>query len=79
MKARDEAHRFAIMANRNSKRKNMHSSILDSVKGIGPKIKERLFHRFKSIDVILKSKEEDLLNIKGINKQIAKDISKLKK
>ena len=79
MKARDEAHRFAIMANRNSKRKNMHSSILDSVKGIGPKIKERLFNRFKSIDVILTSKEEDLLNIKGINKQIAKDISKLKK
>ena len=36
IKARDEAHRFAIKANRNAKRINMQVSILDSIKGIGP-------------------------------------------
>ena len=79
IKARDEAHRFAIRANRIAKRKNMSISILDSISGIGPKTKERLFHRFKSIDVILKAEEEQLMQIKGINKHIAKDIMRMKK
>ena len=79
IKARDEAHRFAIRANRAAKRKNMSISILDSISGIGPKTKERLFHRFKSIDVILKAEEEQLMQIKGINKHIAKDIMRMKK
>ena len=55
IKARDEAHRFAIKANRNAKRINMQVSILDSIKGIGPKTKERLFNEFKSINAILNS------------------------
>ena len=57
----------------------MSISILDSISGIGPKTKERLFNRFKSIDVILKAEEEQLMQIKGINKHIAKDIMKMKK
>ena len=79
IKARDEAHRFAIKANRNAKRKNMQISILDSIRGIGPKTKERLFSRFKSINVILKASKQDLLSIKGINDRIAKEIMGLKK
>ena len=77
-KARDEAHRLAIKANRNAKLKNMKVSILDSVQGIGPKTKERLFNRFKSIDVILSSDLSHLKRIKGINERIAKEIKKLK-
>ncbi len=64
IKARDEAHRFAIKANRNAKRKNMQVSILDSIKGIGPKTKERLFNEFKSINAILNSDIDHLQNIK---------------
>jgi excinuclease ABC subunit C len=76
-KARDEAHRFAIKANRRSKRKDMHTSILDSIDGIGPKTKERLFSRFKSIDVILGLDEEELLKIPRINIKLARKILSL--
>ena len=77
-KARDEAHRFAIIANRQAKRKNMSVSILDSIKGIGPKTKERLFNEFRSIDGILTANENELSKINGINGRIAKDILRLK-
>ena len=79
MKARDEAHRFAIQANRAALRKDVHVSVLDSIKGIGPKTKERLFSKFKSIDAILNSSLETLKGIKGINERIAKEIHLLKK
>ena len=78
IKARDEAHKFAIKANRNAKRKNMQVSILDSIKGIGPKTKERLFNEFKSIDAILNSDITDLQNIRGVDQRIANEIKKLK-
>ena len=78
IRARDEAHRFAIKANRNAKRINMQVSILDSVKGIGPKTKERLFSEFKSINAILNSNIDHLQNIKGVDLRIANEIKKLK-
>jgi excinuclease ABC subunit C len=77
-KARDEAHRFAIKANRVAKRKNMQVSVLDSIRGIGPKTKERLFNKFKSINVILNSDINLLLDIKGVNQRIAEEIKRLK-
>ena len=78
VRARDEAHRFAIKANRNAKRINMQVSILDTIKGIGPKTKERLFNEFKSINAILNSDINHLQNIRGIDRRIAKEIKKLK-
>ena len=78
IKARDEAHRFAIKANRSAKRKNMQVSILDSIKGIGPKTKERLFNEFKSIDAILNSDIKNLQNIRGVDQRIANEIIELK-
>jgi len=76
-KARDEAHRFAIKANRSAKRKKMNLSILDPIRGLGPKTKERLFREFKSIDVILSRKEDELLKVKGVNKKIATEIHRI--
>ena len=78
VRARDEAHRFAIKANRNAKRINMQVSILDTIKGIGPKTKERLFNEFKSINAILNSDINHLQNIRGIDRRIANEIKKLK-
>ena len=77
IKARDEAHRFAIKANRMAKVKDMNISILDSIKGIGPKTKEKLFKRFKTIDGILGSEENDLISVIGISKEIAIQIKRL--
>ena len=78
IKARNEAHRFAIKANRNAKRINMQVSVLDSIKGIGPKTKERLFNEFKSINAILSSDVNHLKNIRGVDQRIANEIKKLK-
>ena len=78
IKARDEAHRLAIKANRSAKRTNMQISILDCVKGIGPKTKERLFNKFKSINAILNSDIKDLQKIRGVDQRIANEIKKLK-
>tara|TARA_Y100000591_G_scaffold304491_1_gene301198 strand:+ start:236 stop:2002 length:1767 start_codon:yes stop_codon:yes gene_type:complete len=78
IKARNEAHRFAIKANRNAKRVNMKVSILDSIKGIGPKTKERLFNEFKSINAILNADFNRLQNIRGVGEQTANEIKKLK-
>ena len=78
IRARDEAHRFAIKANRKAKRMNMHVSILDSIRGIGPKTKERLFNEFKSINAILNSDIRKLQNIRGVDQRIANEIKKLK-
>ena len=78
IKARNEAHRFAIKANRNAKRVNMKVSILDSIKGIGPKTKERLFNEFKSINAILNADINRLQNIRGVGEQTANEIKKLK-
>ena len=77
IRARDEAHRFAIKANRKAKRIDMQVSILDSIKGIGPKTKERLFNKFKSIDAILNADINHLENIKGVDERIANEIRKL--
>ena len=78
IRARDEAHRFAIKANRNAKRVDMQVSILDSIKGIGPKTKERLFNKFKSIDAILRADINDLEDIRGVDQRVAKEIKQLK-
>ena len=77
LSSRDEAHRFAIKANRKAKRIDMQVSILDSIRGIGPKTKERLFNKFKSINAILNSDINDLQKVKGVDRRIANEIKKL--
>ncbi len=46
---RDEAHRFAITNNRNSRLKTAAKSQLDDVAGIGPKTKQKLLEVFGSV------------------------------
>ena len=71
---RDEAHRFAITAQRKKKIKLVNKSFLDDVQGVGPKIKSRLLKKFKSIQNIKRSTIEELMTIKGINEKIANKI-----
>lgn len=46
---RDEAHRFAITNNRNSRLKTAVKSELDNISGIGPKTKQKLLQVFGSV------------------------------
>jgi excinuclease ABC subunit C len=57
---RNEAHRFGITHHRNKRSKNSLVSELDQIEGIGPKTKELLLKKFKSIATIKTSSLEVL-------------------
>ena len=69
---RDEAHRFAISAQR--KKNTIKKSKLDLVPGIGPVLKRRLLNKFKNIKSISETSIEDLMTLNGINEKIAQEI-----
>lgn len=72
--ARDEAHRFGITAHR--KRRNaatLHSE-LDTITGIGSKKRTALLTHFGSVEGVKKAALEDLLSVKGINKNDAEKV-----
>ena len=71
---RNESHRFAIQAQRKSKRKKIVVSQLDTIHGIGKVLKIRLLKEFKSIKNIKLANLNDLMTVKGINEKIAKAI-----
>jgi excinuclease ABC subunit C len=71
---RDEAHRFAISYHRVLRQKDMRTSSLDAITGIGPKRKRALLRHFGSLAAIEKAKAEDLLQIEGIDKKTADNI-----
>jgi excinuclease ABC subunit C len=68
---RDEAHRFAISHHRKRRSKVRHSSVLDSISGIGPVIKRRLFEEFGSLEQMRDSTLERLLKVKGLSSEKA--------
>ena len=70
--ARDESHRFAIIAQRKKKRRGIKKSTLDDINGVGNIIKKRLLSKYKSIKAIKSANIEDLMTVKGINAKIAK-------
>jgi excinuclease ABC subunit C len=71
---RDEAHRFAISAQRKKKQNMIKKSELDLVPGIGNVLKRRLLNKFKNIKSVSDASIEDLMTINGINEKIAKEI-----
>ena len=72
--ARDESHRFAIIAQRKKKRGSIKKSKLDEIDGVGDVIKKRLLSKYKSIKIIRTVNIDDLMTVKGINAKIAKQI-----
>ena len=69
---RDEAHRFAISAQR--KKNTIKKSKLDLIPGIGQVLKRRLLNKFKNIKSVSNASIEDLMTINGINEKIAQEI-----
>jgi excinuclease ABC subunit C len=65
---RNEAHRFGIEFHRSKRSKNMTTSVLDSIKGIGPKTTELLLKHFGSVDEIKTTAPEELKKVVGSTK-----------
>ncbi len=71
---RDESHRFAITYHRKLRSKNISSSPLDDIVGIGEKRKIALFKSFGNIDNIKKASVDELAKTKGMNQKSAENV-----
>jgi excinuclease ABC subunit C len=65
---RDEAHRFGITFHRNKRSKQQIVSELDTIKGIGPVIKEKLLQKYKSVKRIKEAPEAEIEELIGKKK-----------
>lgn len=65
---RDEAHRFAITFHRNRRGKRTIKTELTDIKGIGPKVAEKLLQEFKSVADIKNKSVDELSKIIGKSK-----------
>ena len=61
----DEVHRYAITFHRDKRSKHALHSELDDIKGVGPKAKEALLKRFKTVKAIKESGSEELEEVVG--------------
>ena len=64
----DEVHRYAITFHRDKRSKHALHSELDDIKGIGPKAKEALLSKFKSVKMIKEASLEQLAEVLGPHK-----------
>ncbi len=78
LKISEEVHRFAISFHRNTRDKAAHKSILDDIKGIGPKRKLKLLSTFRSIDELRNADDEKLKQI-GLSDDIIKALREVLK
>lgn len=70
----EEVHRFAIEYHRTLRSQEMTHSILDEISGVGPKRRKMLITHFKSIENLREATEEEILNVEGITKTVAKEV-----
>ncbi|MBY2476286.1 excinuclease ABC subunit UvrC [Clostridioides difficile] len=70
----EEVHNYAITYHRSLRNKALTKSILDDIQGIGEKRKKSLLNHFKDVDAIKKATMEELLEVDGMNKNIADNV-----
>ena len=70
----DTVHDTAISYHRKLRDKSISKSELDNIKGIGEKKKKALLKEFGSVEKIKKAKIQDLMKVKGINRDLAEKI-----
>ncbi|MFP4037587.1 MAG: helix-hairpin-helix domain-containing protein, partial [Desulfobacteraceae bacterium] len=57
--------------------KDIRSSMLDSVPGIGPKKKSLLLSRFGDVETLLSRKAEEIAATPGVSLRMARDILRI--
>ena len=73
----DTVHNTAIGYHKKLRNKEITKSELDEIEGIGPAKKKALLQKFGSVEKIKQASLEELIQIKGINEEIAERIQEL--
>ncbi len=73
----DTVHETAIGYHKKLRDKEVTKSALDEIEGIGPAKKKALLMKFGGVEKISKASLQELMEVKGITKQIAKKILKI--
>ena len=73
---RDEAHRFALKNYRTKKSKDLKQHFLLDLKGVGPKIVQKIYKEFKSLKPIANLEIKKISKTISINEDLAKKIQK---
>lgn len=68
---RDEAHRFALAYHRRRRLHEATSSVLDDVRGVGPKLRQRLMQRFGGLDGLRRASLDALCRVPGVSEALA--------
>lgn len=70
-RVQDEAHRFAIEYHRSLRTKNQVKSVLDDIKGVGPKRRRALMKAFESIEDLRAASVQELSEVDGFYEGLA--------
>lgn len=73
-RVRDEAHRFAITHHRTRRDKQLTTSLLDGLPGVGPKRKQALIRHFGSSTAVAQATRAQLEAVPGVSHKLAAEI-----
>jgi excinuclease ABC subunit C len=73
-RVRDEAHRFAITYHKRLRGREMTSSILDKIPGIGKTRKRALLEHLGGLEGVTKASPEELANVPGMTSSLAQQV-----
>ena len=74
-KIQEEVHRFTVSKMMNAKRKNIKTSVLEEIDGIGKARAKALLSRFGGLSGIKNATESELMTVNGITSETAKKIT----